>query len=418
MRKDVDERSSPSIRRSFLAVSAMFLINGTLLGIWVPHIPEVQISLALGEGALGVALLMSPLGAIAAMPVGARVIRLTGSRETTTLGLSIFALGLAGALFAPTYATLMVGIALLGVGNGLMDVGMNAQAVSVEDRYHRPIMSMLHGLFSVGTFVGSSIAGVLLTIGFAPWLNGVAGGTLALAVGIPMSFSLLRISGDPPGHDATQQHEADHRHEVAPCQDAPPHESGSGAPESGGHTSKTPLIVVLLSALALMSLFGESGVTDWSTVYMRSVLGSAALVAAFGYGAFAFAMALGRLSGDFAVARFGKRFVLTSGFLFAAAGLALSLTIEHPFVAAAGFALAGLGLSNTIPILFGAAGRVKGLRDGSGLATVMAVAYGGGLLSPPTIGFLAEGFGLPVTFAGMAVVLAVSGLAASRVRVE
>ena len=56
---------------------------------------------------------------------------------------------------------LIVGAAVFGLGNGAMDVAMNALGVSVEQARRRPVMSRLHACFSIGNFVGALLVVVL-----------------------------------------------------------------------------------------------------------------------------------------------------------------------------------------------------------------------------------------------------------------
>ncbi len=383
----------------------MFFLNGALLGAWVPHIPEMQQRLGLGEGALGVALLMVPLGSVGSMPVGAWIIRTFGSRRSTVIGFLTFATGLSLALLSASYVGLAAALALFGLGNGLMDLGMNAQGVDVEHARPRPIMSMLHGMYSIGNFAGAMLAGALLTVGLQPEVNGVAAAVGALLIGLPFAARLLKKGERAEPQTAGEGRRDNHRDD----------ESRAG---HGGENAGAPPIVVrhvagfvaVLCIVAFFNLMGESAMNDWSTVYMRSVLDTPAAIAATAYGAFAFAMAIGRFSGDRVIAATSRRFVLACGLALAAIGVATAMLASGAAPAIVGFALAGLGLANGIPILFGAAGRLRGLREGSAMATVMAVAYGGGLVGPPTIGFIAEAIGLQTTLVGVAAVLLVAAI--------
>ena len=53
---------------------------------------------------------------------------------------------------------------LFGLGNGAMDVAMNALGVQVEAARRKPIMSLFHAFFSVGNFIG---AGTVLLMALA-----------------------------------------------------------------------------------------------------------------------------------------------------------------------------------------------------------------------------------------------------------
>jgi fucose permease len=134
---------------------------------------------------------------------------------------------------------------------------------------------------------------------------------------------------------------------------------------------------------------------DWSAVYLRNYLGTGAGFAAAGYAAFSLTMALGRFTGDRAVAAYGPVRLARRSALIAAAGLGVALAIGHPIAAIAGFACVGLGLSNQVPLLFRAAARSPGISPGVGIASVSTAGYFGFLAGPPVIGLMAELTGLP-----------------------
>lgn len=62
-------------------------------------------------------------------------------------------------------ALLSLSLALLGASNGVRDVSMNAQALSVERLYRHAIMSSFHAFFSLGGAVGAALAGVAMWLG-------------------------------------------------------------------------------------------------------------------------------------------------------------------------------------------------------------------------------------------------------------
>jgi hypothetical protein len=69
----------------------------------------------------------------------------------------------------------------------MLDVSMNAQAVAVEERYRRPIMSSFHGLWSVGGVVGAVAASGAMAMHVTPrWhvlgAAVVSGGLVTLAL--------------------------------------------------------------------------------------------------------------------------------------------------------------------------------------------------------------------------------------------
>jgi hypothetical protein len=71
------------------------------------------------------------------------------------------------------------------------------------------------------------------------------------------------------------------------------------------------------------------------------------------------------------------------------------------------FAILGLGMATVVPMTFSAAGNMPGHRDpGTAVAAVATVGYGGWMLAPPVIGFIAQGTSLTVALAFVAVMTA------------
>ncbi|MBK3597166.1 MFS transporter, partial [Streptomyces sp. MBT51] len=96
----------------------------------------------------------------------------------------------------------------------------------------------------------------------------------------------------------------------------------------------------------------------------------------------------------------------------AAVGMLFGALAPTVWLALAGFALAGLGLANIFPVAVGRAGALTGP---SGVAAASTLGYGGMLVGPPVIGFLADWLSLPValtTVTLLAAVAAVLGYAA------
>jgi fucose permease len=151
-----------------------------------------------------------------------------------------------------------------------------------------------------------------------------------------------------------------------------------------------------LGALAFCGLLAEGAMGDWSAVYLHDSLGSSSALAAAGFAAFSLAMAAGRFGCDRLVVHFGSGLVLRASSTVAAIGLAVALLIGLPTAGIVGCGLVGLGISNVIPILFSAAGRVRGVQAGTALAAVATTGYFGFLAGPPLIGLAAEVSGLRV----------------------
>lgn len=340
--------------RERMAMTAVFVANGTAFGAWAGNIPRLREAAGLQDASLGMVLLSVSLGAVAAMQVAGRY----GAKVGTARGSWVSALLLAAALpvpaLAPGYAALLAAGAMLGLGLGLLDVCMNAHAAWMERRWDAPIMSSFHAGWSAGQLAGAALAGVLAGIGLV-WSLAVAGLLVAL---LGASAAML------------------------------PEERGrSKKPVAFGWPTRW---MVLLGALVALSFAVEGGTADWSGVYLRTVLGAPEAWASSGLAVFAGAMLVMRLTGDALVHRMGAVWVLCGGATVAAAGLLLAVLAPAVWVASAGFALVGVGTANIVPIGFSAAGR-----DGAaGVSVVATFGYGAVMATPAVIGLVAHAYGL------------------------
>lgn len=355
----------PSLSLARTGTATMFLLMGLAVGLWVVHIPVLQRQLSLSDGQLGLALFAIVGGAMASMPLTGFVATTRGSGLATRLLSMLLCVGFALPLAAPDLPLLVVACALLGMGMGGLDVAMNAQAVEVERRLSRPIMSSMHAFFSLGGLIGSIAGAGLLTM---PWSGAT---TMAVAAG------MMALVAVPAGRWLLAERR-------------PPREQRE---HLGAADILRPRLLAI-GVLAFCGLFAEGAVGDWSSLFLTRQTGASPAAAATGFAAFSVTMTLARFAGDRAVARIGARRSLVIGGLLAFAGMTLALAIPQLWVGVIGFALMGLGFANMVPVLFSAAGRA-GATPQAGIAVVTMIAYAGSLLGPPLIGGLSEHVGLP-----------------------
>ena len=371
------------IVRARLAVAVVFFVNGVVLATWVPHIPAVKAAHAISDGELGLVLLCMAVGAMLALPVAGFLVGRLGSRLMTSAAAIALCVVLPLPLVAPHVALLGLTLVILGAANAMLDVSMNAQAVAVEARYGRAIMSSFHALFSLGGLVGAALAGGAMAAGMGDVSHVVVTAAACLAAVLVCLPLLL------------------------------PSPAGSGRP---GPVFVRPRGALLaLGALAFCGLIAEGSMGDWSAVYLHDTLGSSPALASTGFAAFSLAMAAGRFTGDWLVGRHGAERVLRLSSTAAAVGLVGALLLGTPASGVVGFGLVGLGISNVIPILFSAAGRVPGTEPGVAIAAVATTGYFGFLVGPPVIGMVADVTGLRVALgivAGLCGVIALGAGAA------
>jgi predicted MFS family arabinose efflux permease len=395
------------------AVTLAFTAHGLLAAAWVVRIPQIKEHLGLSEGSMGVALLGAPVGVVLAVRFAGRIIAARGSRATT------IAAGIAGAVsliplgLAWNLGALIVSLLLLGASLGLMDVAMNAQGVAVERGYGRPLMSGLHGWYSIGTLVAALIGSGVAYAGVpVPLHLSAAAVALAALTAIGCRGLLDRSADDlPEPRPYPPDDPVPASGGPAPAEPAP----ADPVPDGPGRASAGPSsrwLLALLGIIGLCSFVGEGAMADWSAIYLREHLGTGPGFAGLGYAGCAIAMTAGRFAGDRVVARFGPVPVLRAGSLAAALGLGAGLAAGHPLAAVAGCTVFGLGVAVVAPVTFSAAGNVPGVPAAAGISRVTGVGYLGLLGGPPVIGFVAQGVGLgwalavPVGLVGLIVLLA------------
>ncbi len=365
-------------RRGRWAVAAMFAANGMTMGAWAPQIPELLPTHGIDESTLGLLILGLGLGAVGAMLFAGRLIARFGSIPMLKVFALLGVVTLPLIVYAPNLWTLAPAMAFFGAALGVMDVSMNSNAVEIERRLGRAIMSSSHGFWSLGGFVGGSAGSWLLvhTSREAQALTASA----AFIVLLALAWRFLKGEAAQPASAA----------------DAP---RAKLLPRAWG--------LWLLGAMALFSMVPEGSVLDWGALFIREELGGDAFRAGLGFAFFAGAMALMRFLGDSVRNRFGAVMTLRVSGLTGMAGLLIASSATSPTLAIVGFAICGLGVANMIPVIFSAAGNYPGLPPGAGISAVSMVGYAGILIAPASIGFVAEHMGYRPTYITLGLVLAV-----------
>ncbi|HEX2414662.1 MAG TPA: MFS transporter [Thermoleophilaceae bacterium] len=344
--------------------------------------PTIQERAEISTAMLGLALTFTMLGLIASQAAAGALVARFGSRGLVTLGLLGWSLALIPVAVAESFAVLAVGLAMVGLANGLLDVSMNVHGLTVEQELRRPMFTGLHAAFSFGGLGGAAVGALVagLGVGVAPHL--LAASAAAVAIGLATRPLLL-----PAGADA--------------------------AP--GGPLLAVPTRgLVAVGALAFCTLLAEGAVNDWAAVYLDGELGTTEAVAATGLAVFSLTMGIGRLAGDRLAAGFGPVRLTRAGAALAALGMSLTLVSDLAPLALAGFAVAGLGLATLFPMALRAAGR-HGESVGPSVAAVAGCGYLGLLTGPPSVGGLSELTGSLRTALVLVVVLCLAavGLAGS-----
>jgi MFS family permease len=280
--------------------------------------------------------------------------------------LALVAFGLATMLpaLARSVPALFLLLLAVGVTSGMLDVAVNTDASRLEAAFRVRVMDGLHAAFSVGVLVGGAGAGLLRKAGAEPsWILFGIGAVVVLTAAVNRNAS------------------------TAP----------TAAPRSRRMRPGRGLLIV--GAVLALAFVVESGLEQWSALFLERTLDSSPAVSGLGPGLFAASMAASRL-----VAQRVAPGSVTARMVFsgsaAAVGVAVSATAQYAVVALIGLVIAGGGVGLAAPTLFGAAGRIGGERGrGAAMSTVAILGYLGFLAGPPLIGAVAGATSLRGGFA-------------------
>lgn len=360
-----------AVRRSRLAVALIFFLHGATAGTYSGRLPWMQTHFHASPAELGAVMTAQGVGALLAAPATGVVSRRLGARGGMRLLILCWTGSLALPALMPNLGVLSVVLFGFGAAAGCSDVAMNAHAVRVERRAGKSIMSGLHGIWAVGMIVGSACGGLcaFLHIGASAELP-VTAAVLFLAA-LP-ACSLLPADG--------------------------PAAAGDEAPTRYALPTRAVLIVGIV---AFCAVFAEGSSDGWCAVYLTRVVHASQALGAYCLTFFSLAMAIGRLTGDATVRRFGPVAVVRCGGVLATAGGCLVVFAHTAVLGFAGFSLLGIGIATSVPLAIAAAGRTRGDADAA-VAGMTTLVYAGSLLAAPVIGLLGSAVSLSFAFGAVA----------------
>jgi MFS family permease len=356
-------------RAASVAVAALFAVNGLLIGGNGGALPSLREKLQIDDSHVAVILFCGGVAGILSMQVGGRLADAVGARAVALCGLPVLIAAAVTIALAPSFGVALLGLVLLGLGNGAMDVGMNALGVQVEAARRRPVMSTFHAWFSIGGFVGAGAVLLLARVLGVEGADVVTPLMLGLA-GIAVVVLVVLLRATP--QSAPVPHTVD------------------------GVKAKIPRAAWVLGLMALAFGLSEGTAVDWSAIHVTDVARVDPTTGALGLIAVNAFMVVIRLLGDRLVARFGRRAVVRFGGACAGLGyLVVTLVGTLPLLVA-GWCLVGFGVGMIAPQVYAVAGHLGG---GRVLAVVVTFGYAAFLMGPAVVGFLVRHLGIQHTMA-------------------
>lgn len=352
-----------------------------------PHVRDVLDATTLQMSGLIVAL---SAGSMVGMLLASHLDAALGPRRSMMVFATVVQLGLVTAAVGTTAASLPVaatGLAIFGLGTGVVDVVMNVSAAAAEQRRGRTLMPIFHAMFSLGTLAGAGL-GVLaehLEVSMSGHLGSVALVNLVAVAWTNRWIQQPDVGGVP----------------------------GRGLRRRLSAWGERPTLLIGLVVLG-MSLT-EGSANDWLALTLVDGYDVGNEAAAAGLGLFLATMTAVRLFGVRLVDRYGRVAVLRWCAGTAFAGLALVIFSGNAVIAFIGVALWGAGAALGFPLGMSAAADDP-RRAAARVSVVSTIGYLAFLVAPPVIGFVGELTSLRQALILALVAVAVTGLLSSAVR--
>ena len=380
--------TSAAVRATYIA----FTGSGFAFASWASRIPQVRDELHLDPAQLGLVLLAIAAGSLVALALSGAIVGRFGSRVVVSAMAVVLGLALVVAAFGFLVGVLplVIGLALLGFGNGAWDVAMNVQGAVVERRLGRSIMSRFHAGWSVGTVAGALVGAVMVVLGVPVTVHLAVVGVL-VGVGVPFGTRAFVPDLEEPDADLASE----------------PARSALAA----WREPRTLLIGVFVLAFA----FAEGSGNDWISVALIDGYGASAVIGTLAFAAFLSAMTIGRWFGPDLLDRYGRVPTVRVLALVAIVGLVLFAFGGVTWLAFVGVLLWGFGTSLGFPV--GMSAGADEPRYAAGRVSVVAsVGYFAFLGGPPLIGFLGVHGGVLRALTVGAVLLGIACLLATSLR--
>jgi|SRR5215217_4567198 len=350
-------------------IYASFFLFAVTTGALMARLPDIQEHLGISEGQLGLTMIGMAIGSLIALTFGPPYVEKLGFRKTALLTVLGPALLFAIVPWLPAAPAMFAVLFCAGILAGALEINLNVEIDRLEMQSGKRFMNRAHGFWSVGFFVTALFGAMIRQSGISA---AVHMGTVALIVVLVGGYLLFSATEAPKPVRADGE---------------------------AGHRFAFPNLGLLpLCLIGFAAFLVEGAGIDWSAIYMRNVFAVEPIVGGMGLTLFAFCMAVGRLTADPIVGRYGPRHVAMVMLTAASLGALLVGVAPGPELALFGFALMGAGCSAVYPLAVSAAAQRTDRPAAVNVAAIGQVSFVVFFLAPPLLGFVAEFMGIRMSY--------------------
>ena len=345
-----------------------FFIYSFCLGVFFPRIGDLQNQMGIGETTLGLTLLGPAIGVQISLLFADKIFSLLGFRLVMCLGVPILGLALvcSSLTFKPFifFLSLMLG----GFAIGILEVAVNLEADRIEYKISKKIMNRSHSFWSLGFFCSGLTGALFSQMKVSPFIN------FSLSLFLGTFLTILFCSKYKP---------ADER------------------PNSSVNSSlfvKPTKAVMALVVLTFSPMLLESASIDWSVIYMRDIFFTPPFINGMAIVMVALTQFLVRYYADQYVEIFGSEKISKISVITMLIGVLSVCFSNSPYLSLLGFAFIGGGSAVIFPLAMSAAAQKTDRPAAINVESLAQISFLVFLLAPPILGYIAENFGIRISF--------------------
>ena len=345
-----------------------FFIYSFCLGVFFPRIGDLQNQMGIGETTLGLTLLGPAIGVQISLLFADKIFSLLGFRLVMCLGVPILGLALvcSSLTFKPFifFLSLMLG----GFAIGILEVAVNLEADRIEYKISKKIMNRSHSFWSLGFFCSGLTGALFSQMKVSPFVN------FSLSLFLGTFLTILFCSKYKP---------ADER------------------PNSSVNSSlfvKPTKAVMALVVLTFSPMLLESASIDWSVIYMRDIFFTPPFINGMAIVMVALTQFSVRYYADQYVEIYGSEKISKISVITMLIGVLTVYFSNSPYLSLLGFAFIGGGSAVIFPLAMSAAAQKIDRPATINVASLAQISFLVFLLAPPILGFIAENFGIRISF--------------------
>ena len=354
--------STPQKQR--IALSAYFLLSGLCFSTWASRIPTIKEQFNLSDGDLGNLLMIMPASAIIGIPLSGWLVAKYDSRVPLQFAsviflLSLFSIGWGFSLFA-----LVISLVLFSIALRIINVAINTQSLSIQEKFEKKIVGKFHGVWSIGGILGVLFSTIMLKFQVSIFWHFLVVFSVGLLIIMAMYGFLIKNDKAKSSNPFRYQ--------------------------------KPTKYIELLGFMVFFAAICEGGMYDWNGVYLKEVVNQQ--VFTYGYLLFMVCMTISRLTIDNLMSRFGMQKLYIASSVLITSGVLLATVFPYLVPVLIGFCMVGFGVSGLYPMTFILAGKAKKYSVPIVISIISTYSTVGMFLGPPIIGYLASAFGLQKAF--------------------